>query len=200
MSVATCYMCTATANSREHVPPKCLFPEAKDIGENVELRKNLITVPSCELHNSAKSKDDEFLLLGLILNILNNGTAMTHFQTKVMRALTRNPRLFGAFAKSQQEVVAVNSDGAAINTLIVKVDNRRFLGSLDHVARGLYYHANQTRFDGGCSILPDFMLYAGTEEDVRLNDRNSAALRILSPHSIPYKVKAKINQCLATCF
>ena len=181
MFVATCYMCTAAANSREHVPPKCLFPEPKDIGENIDLRKNLITVPSCVLHNSAKSKDDEYLLLGITLNILNNGTALSHFQTKIMRALTRNPKLFGYFAKSQQEVVAVDKDGTAINTLMVKVDNRRFLGSLEHVARGLYYHAYQSRFDGKCSILPDFMLYAGSEEDVRINDRNSTALHIIKP-------------------
>lgn len=45
----TCYMCEAAPTSREHVPPKCLFPESKDVnGQN--FRENLITVPSCDIH------------------------------------------------------------------------------------------------------------------------------------------------------
>jgi len=40
-----CYMCGAPAVSKEHVPPKCIFPEQKDIaGQN--FRDGLITVPS----------------------------------------------------------------------------------------------------------------------------------------------------------
>jgi hypothetical protein len=31
----TCYMCDSTAISSEHVPPKCIFPESKDVaGKN----------------------------------------------------------------------------------------------------------------------------------------------------------------------
>ena len=56
-----CYICGAPATSKEHVPPQCLFPEKKDIGTE-KFRKDLITVPSCELHNTNKSKDDEFLM------------------------------------------------------------------------------------------------------------------------------------------
>ena len=58
---ATCYMCTSAATSVEHVPPRCLFPEQKDLPIGVDLRKQLITVPSCDIHNSRKSKDDEYL-------------------------------------------------------------------------------------------------------------------------------------------
>ena len=57
----TCYMCDASATGREHVPPRCLFPEAKDI-PGKDFRKKLITVPSCDAHNFAKSKDDEYLM------------------------------------------------------------------------------------------------------------------------------------------
>lgn len=54
-------MCDQPATSREHVPPACLFPEEKDIRTSL-FRNNLITVPSCDLHNSKKSTDDEFLM------------------------------------------------------------------------------------------------------------------------------------------
>ena len=50
-------MCDAPSTSREHAPPISLFPEADVFGRDV--RRNLITVPSCDAHNSMKSKDDE---------------------------------------------------------------------------------------------------------------------------------------------
>lgn len=35
----TCYMCDAPATSEEHVPPKCLFPERKDLPQGMDLRR-----------------------------------------------------------------------------------------------------------------------------------------------------------------
>lgn len=72
-----CYMCHRDADSREHVPPKCLFPEKKDVGTSA-YRNNLITVPSCELHNSNKSKDDEFLMVSIAGIIGNNSIGYAH--------------------------------------------------------------------------------------------------------------------------
>ena len=57
-------MCHDEACSVEHVPPRALFPEQKDIG-NPDFRRNLITVPSCAKHNMGKSGDDEFLMVSL---------------------------------------------------------------------------------------------------------------------------------------
>jgi hypothetical protein len=44
-----CYWCGKKATLMEHVPPKCLFPEEKDVMDilNKSFRNNLITVPSC---------------------------------------------------------------------------------------------------------------------------------------------------------
>lgn len=64
---AQCYMCVSPATSREHVPPLCLFPESKDVGGK-DYRRNLITVPSCDEHNSKKESDDEFLMVSLAGN------------------------------------------------------------------------------------------------------------------------------------
>ncbi len=52
-----CYWCGEPATSKEHVPPKCLFPEDKDIKPilNETFREHLITVPSCDKHNLSKS-------------------------------------------------------------------------------------------------------------------------------------------------
>ncbi len=83
--MTTCYMCDEKSTSSEHVPPKCLFPEEKDLPPGVDLRKSLITVPSGDLHNSKKSSDDEYLLYCLVMSIPSNEIAKKLFLTKVMR-------------------------------------------------------------------------------------------------------------------
>lgn len=57
--VRQCYMCEKPASTVEHVPPKCIFPEQKDSLGGQDLRKQLITVPACDVHNTKKSRDDE---------------------------------------------------------------------------------------------------------------------------------------------
>ena len=56
----TCYACDNKAVSREHIPPKCFFPERKDFPNDKDYRRDLITVPSCIVHNLHKAYDDEY--------------------------------------------------------------------------------------------------------------------------------------------
>ena len=48
-----CYMCDSEGATREHVPPKSFFPK--------NLRKRLVTVPSCVAHNHGQSLDIEYV-------------------------------------------------------------------------------------------------------------------------------------------
>ncbi len=84
-----CYKCGKPATSREHVPPKCFFPEKKDVGHD-GFRKNLITVPSCDEHNYQKSDDDEFLLASVAAVLNNNSVGFNHNQSKVKRAMQKS--------------------------------------------------------------------------------------------------------------
>jgi hypothetical protein len=54
----SCYVCDAPKTSHEHVPPLCFFPDEKDTRGHSLYRKNLITVPSCDDHNTQKSEGD----------------------------------------------------------------------------------------------------------------------------------------------
>ena len=58
----TCYYCGKPATSREHAPPRSFFPDSSKL--------NLITVPSCDIHNGRKSKDDEYVRALLVMSIL----------------------------------------------------------------------------------------------------------------------------------
>ena len=90
----TCYMCNKPKTSNEHVPPKCLFPEKQDVTDGKDYRVNLIKVPSCDEHNSEKSKDDVYLLFFLAVSILSNDVSREHFASKIMRAIKRTPHVF----------------------------------------------------------------------------------------------------------
>jgi len=89
----TCYFCGTAATSTEHVPPACLFPEKKDLHDDVNYRKNLITVPSCDEHNSHKSKDDEYIQLILVNGYFDNKAGQDHFNSKTVRAMSRRPAI-----------------------------------------------------------------------------------------------------------
>lgn len=134
-----CYFCGEPATSKEHVPPKCIFPEIKDVG--IDYRKNIITVPSCDKHNYEKSKDDSYLCSFLNANIKNNLVAQAQFHTKNMRAITRDPTLLKNFNQAFQ----VNCDG--IKTFAFTVDLPRFNRAIEAIARGLYFYHFQSQLN-----------------------------------------------------
>jgi hypothetical protein len=130
-----CYFCAKVASSREHVPPKCLFPEEKDLNNGGNYRKNLITVPSCDEHNSNKCKDDEYLQLILVHGYFNNVTGREHFNKKVIRALTRRPAILAALYASKHPVTV-----EAQPTVAVNIDRVRFNRVLEQVCQGLHFN------------------------------------------------------------
>jgi len=155
----TCYMCDEPAEGVEHVPPKCLFPEQNDHPEGIDLRKQLITVPACDKHNTSKSKDDEYLLYLLVINLPTNETAKNQFFTKIMRSIKRNPGLLKRFMANPRPVVAVDKEtGQAHHTVAVHIDDARLDSALDHIARALYFHHFKTKWLGIVRTQPDFLL------------------------------------------
>ena len=87
--MTTCYACNRPKTSDEHVPPRLLFPASKDTDGDRDLRRNLITVPSCDVHNSQKSKDDEYLLWVLSSNADANDVGFQQSMTKLTRSYLR---------------------------------------------------------------------------------------------------------------
>lgn len=129
-----CYFCGKPAKSREHVPPLCLFPEKKDLDDGIDYRNNLITVPSCDAHNSEKSRNDEYLQLIVVHGYFNNEAGRKHFNSKIIRALTRRPAMLAALYDNKTLVVV-----DAVPTVAVDIDRARFNDALVHVCQGLCY-------------------------------------------------------------
>lgn len=83
---ATCYMCDGPATSVEHAPAQCFFPKG--------YRVNLITVPSCSVHNNETSKDDEYVR-GIVVSCSgNNNIALDHWRGSVRKSYLHSPKLF----------------------------------------------------------------------------------------------------------
>lgn len=145
----TCYMCEKEATSDEHVPPKCLFPEQKDIPKGFDFRRNLITVPSCDEHNSKKSKDDEYLLFLLLSAAQGNGDKQRHFDTKLLRALTRAPHVLETFLKDTRPILIQTENGEIDSATAFRVDMLRFENVVKHMAMGLHYNHHKRKWRGG---------------------------------------------------
>ena len=176
-----CYMCNEVATSREHVPPKCLFPERKDIGG--DYRKDLVTVPSCDKHNSMKSKDDEFLMVSLAGIIGNNSIGLHHKFGKVDRAIRRssNRLLEKVFLRRKHFVVELD-ENKFIEIIWGTPDHVRLVSCFEHIAYGIYYNHFKTRFSGEVKILLGYL---------HSDDQNTRTFRDLVKHKCEIELKDK---------
>lgn len=163
-----CYWCGRLATSREHVPPKCLFPENKDVKEiyDQSFRNNLITVPSCDEHNMEKSHDDEYLMACLSGRVGNNGIAYIHNATKVRRARDRNPNIIKV---EKDDILKINGKEFPIQWIIV--DNNRLMYSFEAIARGLYFYETKRNFNGYCKIVSEIFIHPDSKEWSAFNVR-----------------------------
>lgn len=153
-------MCDREATSQEHVPPRCLFPEKKYLPAGADLRKQLITVPACDEHNNAKSEDDEYLLYLLVINLPANKVAKDHFLSKILRrAIKKNPRIINQIMDTKIPIVVVDEVGREkINSVAIRVEDKKLNSSLDHISRALYFHHFGEKWAGSVKTHPDFLL------------------------------------------
>lgn len=163
----TCYMCHRKKTSREHVPPQCIFPKGRDTKSKEDLRVNLITVPSCDLHNLQKSKDDEYLRFVLASSILGNSHQIDQIE-KIQRAWIRRPHVFQSFLKELKPVV-INISGKVEESISFKVDLERFESICHHLARGIFYHHYQRKWLGGYKVFSNMLVDLKSENGEDIN-------------------------------
>ena len=177
-----CYMCDSIATSKEHTPPKCLFPTGKDNNGN-GCRNNLITVPSCDEHNAMKSKDDEFLLMSLAYALGNNEKGLNLGFSKVKRNLDRKPYLLNSVLKDQVNVI-LKDDLKKYDMLVGRPDLARLNESFKKIFHGLYRHHFEKNFDG--NIIP-FMMFLEYADD------NCSAIKKIVTHKFSKELEGKKN-------
>ena len=145
MEVPKCYMCDGPGTTKEHVPPKCLFPEKKDVGGR-DFKKKLITVPSCVTHNASKTNNDEFLMVCLAGIINNNIVGRNHFQTKVDRALTRKEKDFlnKQIIRNLQHKTIKTKGNKYTLVAVGRPNYDRLITCFESIGYGLFFHEFQS--------------------------------------------------------
>jgi hypothetical protein len=149
-------MCNAQKSSREHVPPECLFPEEKEFGKN--LRLNLITVPSCDAHNSKKSEDDEYLRAVILFTAVKASKVAEHqFLGKMLRGVRRAPSKYSKLFTHQGTLANV-----ALHAM--RIDRPRFDQCISHLVKAIYFHHHQTKWPHHVMVVsPNF--YSSIEDE-----------------------------------
>ncbi len=159
-----CYYCGSPATGDEHVPPKCLFPKPKDTASKEDNRRNLIKVPSCDVHNLFKSKDDEYLFAILSLNCDNNLIGQRQGVTKLIRALQNSKGLKAAvLRKPQKRQIYDQEKRIVLPTAAIDIDRPRLIRCFEHIGRGLYFHRFEASFNGEIRVYIEFLLDSGSD-------------------------------------
>lgn len=186
-----CYYCGADASSKEHVPPRCLFPKRGDVG-GIDYRKNLLTVPSCDIHNSETSRNDEFLLACLAPIFGNNPVGLIHTKTKLRRAFEHTDgHLLEVTMKNIREQIYHDDSGNGHPVLIGTADDARLDECFDKIVRAIWYLENgRTCFQGKTWFLPGFLFYDGGDKIIRDGD-NVLVSSILEYAKLVATVKLK---------
>ncbi len=128
-----CYNCGKEASTKDHIPPKCLFPK--------DCRSQLITVPSCTECNQRTSSDEQYFLVTLTSRRDHNPVQLEVWKQRVLPQLQEEE--FDGLRKSllsQTRVIWLPSENGFVETPIVRVNTTRVKRVIGKTARGLYYH------------------------------------------------------------
>ena len=176
----TCYACADLANSREHSPPRCLFPESKDLPPEVDLRKNLISVPSCTTHNSERSRDDEYLMWILALPVQGNAKKQAHFQSKGLRAFKRRPDTFIGLLDNLTPIQLKDAHGQVFESASFEVNLNRFDRCMWKIAIALFHHETGEKWLGGFRVFTDAFVELKGKDAEQINRKMREALAKMS--------------------
>ncbi len=174
-------MCEREATTVEHTPPRCIFPERKDTATGIDYRKNLITVPSCDEHNTARSRDDEYLLHVLAASMTSSDVGLTQYLSKVKRSFERNPSLINSLPVANIPTMRYLPHKAAWEEgYEVKPENDRIDTVICSCARALYFHETTVKFKGKVKVVAPFMSYRDATIDNELAKALAYAKQFLS--------------------
>jgi hypothetical protein len=172
-------MCEAPGTTDEHVPPKGLFPKLNDTLDGRDLRKNLITVPSCEEHNTKKSEADEYFVFVFTSSILANQVGEHQAATKQLRAFQLAPGKLKKFVPSCEPFTFKGPNGEIYESARTTLLKDVFDSVVDKLGRALYFHHFGEKWTAGLKPLSNVLINMGGDDDQAYN-RQIALLNSLS--------------------
>jgi hypothetical protein len=128
-----CYNCGKVASTKDHIPPKCLFPKNS--------QSQLITVPSCAECNEATSLDEQYFLVALTSRRDHGPLQLKVWGQRVLPQLRHEE--FEGLRKSlllHTRWIWLPSPRGFEEAPILNVNMTRVKAVIGKTARGLYYH------------------------------------------------------------
>ena len=128
-----CAFCGEPAKSKDHVPPKGVFPDPKPT--------DLITVPACKKCNSETKLDDEYFRWLVATGSAKSETAVKLIKQRVLPRFKRRSALLRNIMKGSVEVAVYSEGGIYLGRKpAFRFDRSRIQVVIDKTVRGLYYH------------------------------------------------------------
>ncbi len=165
-----CYACDEPATTKEHAPPLSFFPEEHAV--------NLVTVPSCDLHNNAKSMDAEYTrnVISALLGVSPVGER--HFVDKGVRSPEHAPALLHT-TFSDIRPVKVAGHEVGVDT----IDANRVKNVMRACLTALHYRETGEKVSTWEVVLPNLGFLAATLKEVRLWREAISAFWLIPCHS-----------------
>lgn len=150
-----CYMCSSVATTREHFPLKSLFPKKANL--------QLWTVPSCPIHNNSRSKDDQYFLAQVLVNMSREGNlARERFMQAITPQLTKSEKFL--------ELLRSGSRRTEDGLLAIPVEVARMFNVMDGICHALIFKKYDTPLPSSdYEIMHDFCNFSS--EDSVLSSR-----------------------------
>lgn len=177
----SCYYCGKPSKTMEHVPPKCLFPK----GTKKNYRINLMKVPSCDLHNSNKSGDDQYMMIyfAVCAKGLDYQKLRPHID-KTIRTIIRKPHIMSEYTDQIRLAPKVDNQPSPMsidwhatqNAVELKSNYERIGGFLAAVARGVLFYSKRIQWDGGVLVMPHFLGRLETDEGTNITRVNELVI------------------------
>jgi hypothetical protein len=143
-------MCSSPATTREHFPLKSLFPK----GVNLQLW----TVPSCPAHNNSRSKDDQYFLAQVLINMSREGNLA---RERFMQAIAPQLRTSAKFL----ELLRAGSKRTEEGLLAVPVDVLRMCNVMDGICHALIFKKYETHLPTAeYSIVHEFCNFSSDDQ------------------------------------
>lgn len=144
---AECYLCGGVATTRDHIPPRGLFPAPRP--------HNLVTVPACETCNRGSSLHDEYFRVTVATGSRDSPQSVALLHQRILPRMRQSPALIAELMKSMRWT-AIRSEGGIYlgHAPAFPIDRPRIQGVTEKIVKGLYYHHNKRRLPSDQIVAP----------------------------------------------
>jgi hypothetical protein len=137
-NVERCVFCDGIATTRDHVPPKCMFPNPRPL--------NSVRVPACNACNGGTKLEDEYFRLVVASATSGSAEALALLKSKIGPKMQTRPALVRRLVKSTVPTDIHSPSGLYIGRRpAFHVDRKRLQIVINKIVRGLFYHETTSR-------------------------------------------------------